>query len=740
MKSLNSRELSMKNIGMMSLILAVGMATPLRAQLLEAQAAPMPQKTAVTSAVTPEPAGTAQDLSSESLQQLMGLNVVVSSSSKKAESLRDATSAIYVITQEDIQRSGAQTVPDLLAMVPGVQVARQSANEWAISARGFNGQYNNKMLVLIDGRSVYDPVMGGVNWNQQDVMMEDIDHIEVIRGPGGTLWGSNAVNGVVNIITKDSKVTQGLYLGLGAGSPLYPAGVSGTTSLNGTGAFRYGGKMADDLYYRIYGQVNNENPFANAEEAYYYETGLGTAWNDAWYDYRAGLRTDWHADQDQFTLEAEAQSGHFNYARLTNNVTSVFNPETFVQANDLNTDIDQNAHLLGRWTRDFKDDSQIQVLAYYDYNNLTTANDNRITNVGQADLEFQHRFHLGGVNEITWGGSYRNVSDQFYNPINFDYSPENQNLNIYAGFVQEKLTIEEARLYLTGGVKLENNPYTGSEWQPSGRLLWTPDDTNSVWTAVSRSVRIPTQYSESAYTYLYGIPANAYGPGTPAQNTYLGVIPNSTLVAETLVSYELGYRTNPTQETSVDLAGFYNHYDNLVSFQNYTGQPVNTPNGGVMDPSWLQVLQMQNTGVGNIWGVELAGQWNPLATLKVNVSYTYQGYDQNMINSSNAELGAPPPHNLANARVYFDPIQGLELNTSFYYTDATFMYDPQSGNTITSDYVQWNLGASVKPADNLEISLWGLDLEGAHVETLQSAFISPAEVVPSVYGKVELRY
>ncbi len=144
--------------------------------------------------------------------------------------------------------------------------------------------------------------------------------------------------------------------------------------------------------------------------------------------------------------------------------------------------------------------------------------------------------------------------------------------------------------------------------------------------------------------------------------------------------------------------------------------------------------------MGNNWGVELAGQWNPLATLKVNVSYTYQGYDQNMINSSNAELGAPPPHNLANARVYFDPIQGLELNTSFYYTDATFMYDPQSGNTITSDYVQWNLGASVKPANNLEISLWGLDLEGAHVETLQSAFISPAEVVPSVYGKVELRY
>jgi iron complex outermembrane receptor protein len=682
----------------------------------------------------------AQDLTAASLEQLMGLNVVVTSASKKAESLRNATSAIYVITQEDIRRSGAQTLPDLLAMVPGVQVARQSANEWAISARGFNGQYNNKMLVLIDGRSVYDPVMGGVNWNQQDAMLEDVDHIEVIRGPGGTLWGSNAVNGVVNIITKDSKVTQGLYLGIGAGSPLYPAGVSGTTSLNGTGAIRYGGKLSEDLYYRVYGQVNNANNFANPEETYYDETGLGTAWNDAWYDYRAGFRGDWDSEQDQMTLEAEAQSGHFNYARLTNNVTSVFDPSSFSQGNDLNADIDRNAHFLGRWTRDFKDDSQIQALAYYDYNNLTTANDSRITNVGQADLELQHRFHLGSVNEITWGGSYRNISDQFFNPINFAYSPENQNLNIYAGFLQDKLTIEEARLYLTGGVKLENNPYTGNEWQPSGRLLWTPDDTNSVWGAVSRSVRIPTQYAETDFAYLYGLPANAFGPGAPPSSTYEGVIPNPSLVSETLVSYELGYRTNPTKDTSADIATFYNHYDNLVSFRNYYGAAVNTPNGGVMDPSYLQVFQQQNTGVGNIWGVEVAGQWNPASTLKVNFSYTYQGYDQNMVNASNTELGAPPPHNLANARVYFDPFLGIELNTSFYYTDATFMYDPISGNTIIPDYVQWNLGASYKPTENLEISLWGLDLEGAHVETLPSAFISPAEVVPAVCGKVAWRY
>lgn len=717
---------------------------------------------------TPVPQPTA-DLTQNSLESLMGLNVQVTSSSKKAESLMNATSAIYVITQEDIQRSGARHVADLLSMVPGVQVARQNAGQWAISARGFNGNYNNKMLVQVDGRSVYDPILGGVNWNQLDLMMEDIDRIEVIRGPGGTLWGSNAINGIVNIITKDTKVTQGLYVsGLG-GSSIYGNGQLAPTGIDGLGAVRYGGKIADDLYYRIYGQVENQDPSENIGNIKPLNPiNLGNDWHDGWYDIRAGFRTDLHADENTLTFEAEAEKGYFDYANIGTGTFPVFNPTLVSTAplgvNDVNTNVDQNLHLLGQWTRDFKDDSQIQLLAYYDYNNQATVSNGQIVNIGQINAEFQHRFHLGSWNEITYGGSFRNYTDNFANPLNYYYTPYSE--NIYSGFLQDKLTLVQDYLYLTGGAKLENNPFTGDEWQPSGRLLFTPDTKNSVWAAVSRAVRIPDQSSEGEDVYLAGVPAGTvlpapygqppyfypYGPSYPfgatTQNIYSALVPNASLVSETLVSYEIGYRTNPTKDMSFDLSTFFNHYDNLLSFADANGS-FYSPAGGIIEPlssvggqlSNFIVAQYKNTGEGNIYGAELSAKWQPVESLKINLSYTYQAYDQNMINASNPELGAPPPHNLINTRIYFDAFPGWQFNTSVSYTDATFLYAPTaSQETITAPYWVWNLGASWKPTDNLQVALWGLDLEGAHTETLQSFGVQPTLVVPTVYAQATLRY
>ena len=671
-----------------------------------------------------------------SLENLGGMDVVVTSASKKEETLRKATAAIFVITSEDIQRSGFQHLPDLLIMVPGVQVCHQSADEWAISARGFNAQYNNKMLVLVDGRSVYDPIYGGVNWNEQDIPLEDIDRIEVIRGPGGTLWGSNAVNGIVNIITKDSKVTQGFHFSRSEGDNVY----SGTDphQLNSHEYIRYGGKLSDDWYYRVSFQENHQDPFANPKDDIY-EAALSAIWNDAWHDYRAGFRVDGHPGRDHWTFEGEGQKGDFNYARLTTNVTPFFDPANFTSGNDLNTNIDQNAHLLGRWSRDFEDDSQIQALAYYDFRNLTTTNDSRATNVGQADVEFQHRFHLAGWNEITWGGSFRDVADQFLNPINTYFDPQDQRLDIYGGFLQDRLTLAESELYLTAGSKVENNNYTGVEWQPSGRLLFTPDDRNSIWAAVSRAVRLPIQVGEVADIYLGGVPANQYGPGIPTVNSYAAFVPNPQLASETLVSYELGYRTNPTKETSLDAAAFYNHYTGLFSFQYVTGQSA-SPAGGIIDGTNLFAVQAQNTGTGDIYGVELAGKWTPLKSLKVNLTYTYQDYDQSMIASSNIETGAPPPHSMFNAWLNFDPFPDWELNGETYFTGQTFLYDPRDKIEPTSAFWVFNLGATWKPDTHTRLSLWAMDLEGAHMETLESAFISPAQVVPSFYGQVSVEY
>ncbi len=398
-----------------------------------------------------------KDLTSVSLESLAGLNVVVTSASKKAESLRDATSAIFVLTQDDIKKSGMKTIPDLLSMVPGLQVARQSADEWAVSARGFNSNFNNKMLVLIDGRSVYDPVLGGVNWNEQDVMLEDIDHIEVIRGPGGTLWGSNAVNGVVNIITKDAKLTQGLLVSALGGANVYQSGISGTTAMNAQGAIRYGGQLGDNFYYRLYGQANNQNPDQNPD-VNSYEQALTGPWHDSAYDFKAGFRGDLHQNSDQWTFEAEGQQGHFDYTRLNTGASPIFDPITFANVNDINTDIDQNAHVLARWTKDFEDDSEIQAQGYYDYNNLTTSDDARITNEGQADLQFQHRFHLGDINEVTWGASYHNDSVQLFHPLNWYYVPQNQTVNIYAGVFAGPLDLGKRPLGLDRGDEAGEQP------------------------------------------------------------------------------------------------------------------------------------------------------------------------------------------------------------------------------------------------------------------------------------------
>lgn len=687
-----------------------------------------------------------EDLTLMSLEDLSGLNVFVTSSAKKAESLRNATSAIFVITQEDIRRSGAQHLADLLLMVPGLQVARQSANEWAVSARGFNGNFNNKMLVLIDGRSVYDPVFGGVTWNEQNIPMAEIDHLEVIRGPGGTLWGANAMNGMVNVITKNSKVTQGVHVSGAGGYPLYDPGATGTTAMNGSVFARYGGKWGEGFFYRVHVQAENREPS---------EDPAGGAWHDDGYDFRGGFRADWHTTQDTLTLMAEAQSSFNGYERLNTNGFAVFNPRTFTAFSDINTNIDRNAHILGRWIHDFKDHSQIQVQAYYDHNDRTTANDSRNTSVGQADIEYQHRFNLNGRNEIIYGVSYRHYSTRFLDPINFVYSPDDLGLDIYGGFLQDKITLVPARLFLIGGAKLEYNSYTNEELQPSGRLLWTPDAKNSAWAAVSRAVRIPSQFSDAGYLYLAGVRPGTplpppYGPVT--QPIYAGVIPNHDLAVESLTSYELGYRTDPSQEISIDIAFFYNHYENLYGFARLNGQ-YPAPNGGVFrpltplagsNPSFANfvVLQQQNMGVGNIYGAELSGTWDPAPNLHWGLGYTYQSYDQNMIDASSPTFGAPPPHNLIHTRLSYEPIHELELNAAFHYTDATFLYNNLQGAAafVTAPYIQWNLGGIWRASANWEIALWAMDLEGSHTETLPAFGVAPTLVVPRFYGRFTMRY
>ncbi len=663
-----------------------------------------------SNAKAPEPDASAAgpsttDLTQLSLENLSGLNVTVTSSAKEEESLRDATSAIFVITQEDIQNSGLQHVADLLRMVPGLLVSRVNSNEWAITSRGFNSQYNNKMLVLVDGRSVYQSTIGGVEWNELDTLLEDIDRIEVIRGSGGTLWGANAVNGVINIITKDSKITQGVY----------------ATSLTGSNgdnmaALRYGGKIGDELYYRIYGQTENWGSF---------QTMAAQNAEDSWMAQRAGFRADLHGETDNLTLEGEYQLGNFD------NPVNDFNARTLqYSGNYENDEVDRDDHLLANWIHTFSDGSEGKLTVYYDQVHLLPT-DNAGSFSNTFDAELQYRFQLNGWKEVTWGGNFRNVSDDHPDPLFSFFFPQQASLNTYGILLNDKVTLVDSHLYLTAGVNLENNPYTGNEWEPSGRLLFTPDSNNSFWAAVSRNVRIPNRDEENVSYFLQGFAA---GPAT----FYAGLVGNTNLTAEDIVSYEIGYRTNITSGLSLDLTGFYNRYYNviIVDFIQYapgTGPP--TPIGG----SYVSELLGANTDGGSIYGTEMSLKWDITNSLKSAFTYTYNGYDATMNSVSNIFTGDPPPHNILDGRLSWDAASNLKLNTSYYWVDATVINDPTGVNTgIVPSYGVWDLGFSWKPTLNWEMAVWGQDLEGGHTEA--ATFLNSSNPQTGVYGQLTARY
>lgn len=528
--------------------------------------------------------------------------------------------------------------------------------------------------------------------------------------------------------------------------PIYSKGVSTTGSpLDNIQSARYGGVLGDSLYYKINAQATNSQASQNPAGGY---------WNDAWNDARANLRADYHGlDGNDLSLQAGAQKGFFGYERLSSfNPPSfdlpIFDPVNFAYVNDVNTEVDQNAYLQAQWTSNFKDDSQIQALVYYSYDNQSqlspiTGNASPvITNLGQFDAEFQHRFHLADWNEVTWGGSFRNYSDQFLNPVYWYYTPNNQSLNIYSGFVQDRITLVQDLLYVTGGLKAENNPYTGWEWQPSGRILFTPDPRNTLWGAVSRAVRIPSQALETGDIYIRGLPAG-YG-GLPTTVTdFVALVPNASLQSEILNAYEFGYRTNLTKEISADLAGFYNQYSQLVTFPEVSGSFVSPAGGTIWDVFGnVNEYQAKNTGTGAIYGCEASAKWDPVKTFSLALAYTYQGYDQNMINSSNAELGAPPPHNILSARASWETLPGWRLNGAYYWVDTTYQYDSNINPGIppVAAYSRLDFGTTLKLDEQLSMGLWAMDLEGAHTETIQTLGVLSTQVVPRLYGQLTVQY
>lgn len=452
-----------------------------------------------------------QDLTELSLEAL--LDIEVTTVSKQAETLADAPAAVYVLQVEDILRSGARTIPEALRLVPGLHVARVDGQRWAITARGFNGIVADKLEVLIDGRSIYSPLFSGVFWDAQDVFIPDLERIEVIRGPAATLWGSNAVNGVINIVTKQAQSTQGVSAYAGGGD-----------ELKAFAGLRYGGSLRSDLAYRLHLRHWDRDAALTAD---------GERASDAMQMTHAGLRTDWTPNQaDSYTLVANG------YQNRLQNVDPALNPEG--QDNE-----QSGANLLTRWSRLLSGGSEISVQFYWDHSERT-----QVGSFGEIrdtwDVQFQHAFSLGESHRLVWGAGYRLTQDEQDNPPLIVFTPAERTVHSAHAFLSDEIRISEATA-LTLNARIEDNEYSDVDVQPSLRLRHSPDDKTTLWAAASRALRLPNRLDTDV---LVPIPD-------------FGVQGNPDFEPEEAWTYELGLRRAVNSSLSLDATVFYSDYDKL---------------------------------------------------------------------------------------------------------------------------------------------------------------------------------
>jgi iron complex outermembrane receptor protein len=587
-------------------------------------------------------------------------------------------------------------------MVPGLQVSRISSNQWAITSRGFNGRFANKLLVLMDGRSVYTPAFSGVFWEAQDTLLEDIERIEVIRGPGAALWGANAVNGIINIITKHAQDTQGGLVTAGAG-----------TEERGFGALRYGARVGEDAYLRAYAKYFHRDGFVDTE---------GEDTPDDWHQGRTGFRLDWRAaTHDRLTVQGDAYQGK---AGQWLTIASLVSPlrQTVAQDADMS-----GANLLARWQRVLSPSSEMALQVYYD---RTQRDDPIMEEVRDTfDIDFQHRFALGERHEVVWGLGYRYSHDDLTRTFIASADPESRDTHLVSAFVQDDIALIPDRWRLTLDSKFEHNDFTGVEVQPNVRLLWTPDERQAVWAALSRAVRTPSR-AEDDYR------VNFIGPSIPGiLATMQG---NRDFDAETLLAYELGYRVQPADRLTLDIAAFYNVYDDLRTFE--PGRPVVelVP----LPPHLLIPSLAKNRGSGNAWGVELAADGRLCDGWRLQLAYTYWDIDLETdaggrdVNLDDEE-DTSPRHQVS-LRSSTSLTHTLDLDLWLRYTDG---FDGFGVSSPIGSHTALDLRLAWRPHKDLELSIVGQNLlDDRHLEFTSEFLTSGIEVERGVYGKVSWRF
>jgi iron complex outermembrane receptor protein len=652
----------------------------------------------------------AQDLTTLSIEDLMHLRVT--SVSKKDQMLANVAAAIFVITSEDIRRSGVTSLPEALRMAPGLDVARVNANKWAVTSRGFNGTFANKLLVLIDGRSLYTPFFAGVNWDMQDVLLEDVDRIEVIRGPGAAIWGANAVNGVINIITKSADDTTGTLVSAGGG-----------TFERGFGALRYGANVGKDSAVRVYGKYQNRDNSVLSS--------TGAEGSGAWETLSGGFRLDSSLNaRDSFTLQGDVNAGSLDDTLSS----TTLRPLAAKTITPVTTFFDSN--LLARFQRKFSDDSDAYLQLYYDRTRryMTIVDESRDT----VDLEFHHRFPLGERQEIIWGGGYRFFADAFANKgQGITLSPDARDSHIYSGLLQDDVTLFPELLHLILGTKLEHNRDSGLELQPSARLLWTPNPHNSVWAAVSRAVRTPSRVDTTVRLDADVLPPAAAG----RPSTLLSIVGSTAFKAEELLAYEAGYRSELSDSVSVDLAVFYNQYHRLRS----NSAPAIIPASPLGNPYNTALLTAVNSVNAESYGVELTGEWRATEWWKLKGAYSFirlHAEGQNGDQAAAGYEGNAPAHQFS-VRSMVDLGRNVSFDLWGRYADSISITQASVSNLQIPIPAYFTLEARLawRPVPGLELSLVGQNLiDQRHSEFKSELTKVRYDVERGFYGKLTWQF
>jgi iron complex outermembrane receptor protein len=621
-----------------------------------------------------------------SLEELT--NIEVTSVSRHPEKLLETASAIQVITSEDIRRSGATSIPEALRLADNLDVARVNSHDWAITARGFNTSAANKLLVLIDGRSVYTPLFAGVFWDRQNYLLADIDRIEIISGPGGTLWGANAVNGIISIITKSAKDTQDGYFEVGGGNQLH-----------GSAASRYGMTLAPEVYGRVYGTYfdRGSEVLANGNSAL-----------DGWHQAQAGFRVDATVSpQNALTVQGDFYSGKES---IVGGVSDI-----------------RGGNLLGRWSHTTSSDSGTSLQVYYDRAYLAkpisalVLNTTPIAPAGLLtdelktyDIDFQQRFPLGTHNRVEWGLSYRFTHDTVENAPAIGFLPPTLNQSLYGGFVQDEIILSPS-LSLTLGTKVEHNDYTGLELEPSVRARWVFAENQMLWAAVSRAVRAPSRIDRDLVE-----PVPPYKPELLAGN--------SNFISEVVVANEVGYRAQVSSNIVVSASVFYNNYDHVRSV--------------AFTPVTLLPFRVQNGLEGSTHGAELSIDYQAFDWWRLHA-----GYDPikenihlkpNAVDVNNGHGETADPRQRVLLRSSMDLFHNAELDATFRWVDVRRL---SNGATLKSlpSYADMDLRLAWHLSPQLELSIVGQNL--LHSSHAEYGLPNPTqvEIQRSVFGRIVWR-